>query len=188
MIFDKLEILDSIEVELLEDPFDNLLKAKELFVMETKHARKPKICLRLYSSKSDGTKFIAPKSGLNQWNASGRPRHPDEIYIPFPAEDRKLARDFFPGRDEIFKLKLPDGNIIDAKVCQQDCKAIMSNPNKVLGEWLLRNVFGLPEWTLLTYDMLLEFGIDCVIFTKHGANKYSVDFAEVGTYERFYQE
>ena len=87
--------------------------------------KKPQLCLRLYSSKSDGTKFIAEKSGLNQWNAGGRARHPNEIYIPFPAEDRRRSEGFFPGRDEIFKLKLPDGNIIDAKVCQQDCKAIL---------------------------------------------------------------
>ena len=149
--------------------------------------RKHQICLRLYSSKSNGTKFIAEKSGLNQWNAAGRPRHPNEIYIPYLAEDRRRTQGFFPGRDEVFKLKLPGGDIIDAKVCQQDCKAIMSNPNKVLGEWLLRNVFGLPEWTLLTYDMLLDLGIDCLIFTKHSELKYSVDFGEVGTYERFYQ-
>ena len=188
MLFEEVELLDTFEVPILEDPYSYLLNLKEQMNMNVVITKKPQLCLRLYSSKSDGTKFIAEKSGLNQWNAGGRARHPNEIYIPFPAEDRRRSEGFFPGRDEIFKLKLPDGNIIDAKVCQQDCKAIMSNPNKVLGEWLLRNVFGLQEWTLLTYDMLLEFGIDCVIFTKHGENKYSVDFAEVGTYERFYQK
>ena len=61
----------------------------------------------------------------------------------------------------------------------------MSNPNKVLGEWLLRKVFELPEKTLLTYEMLEVFGIDCVVFTKLGDLRYSVDFAELGTYEKF---
>ena len=65
-------------------------------------------------------------------------------------------------------------------------KAIMSNPNNVLGEWLLRNVFELPEGTVVTYAMLQKFGIDSVVFTKHGELDYSVDFAEVGTYEDFY--
>jgi hypothetical protein len=156
--------------------------------MEKQITSKQQICLRLYSGKADGSKFVALKSGLNQWNAAGRPRHPNEVYIPYPAEDRRRSEGFFPGRDEIFKLKLPDGSIIDAKVCQQDCKAIMSNPNKILGEWLLRKVFGLSEWTVLTYDMLLEYGIDSVIFTKHSEGKYSIDFAEIGTYERFYKE
>ena len=62
----------------------------------------------------------------------------------------------------------------------------MSNPNKVLGEWLLRKVFELPHNTILTYEMLEVFGIDCVIFTKMGDLQYSIDFAELGTYERFY--
>lgn len=62
----------------------------------------------------------------------------------------------------------------------------MSNPNKDLGNWLLRNVFELPEDTLVTYEMLQRFGIDSVIFTKNGDRDYSVDFAEIGTYEQFY--
>ena len=62
----------------------------------------------------------------------------------------------------------------------------MSNPNKILGKWLLRNVFELPERTLLTYHMLEIFDVDCVIFTKHGDLDYSIDFAKAGTYEAFY--
>ena len=144
------------------------------------------VCLRLYSTKSDGTKFVAEKSGLNQWNEGGRKRHPDEVYIPYPAEDRERTRGFFPDRDTVFDLRMPDGTVIPAKVCQQDNKAIMSNPNKILGEWLLRKVFELPEGTLVTYEMLQRFGIDSVVFTKHGNLNYSVDFAEIGTYEQFH--
>ena len=51
---------------------------------------------------------------------------------------------------------------------------------------MLRTVFELPEKTLVTYEMLQKFGIDSVIFTKHGDLDYSVDFAEIGTYEQFY--
>ena len=156
--------------------------------MDIRDYGKTQICLRLYSSKADGTKFVALKSGLNQWNAGGRARHPDEVYIPYPAEDRKRTPGFFPGRDEIFRLKLPNGRIVDAKVCQQDCKAVMSNPNKLLGEWLLREVFGLADWTLLTYDMLVAHGNDCLIFTKHGEGKYSVELGNCGTYESFYAQ
>jgi hypothetical protein len=36
------------------------------------------------------------------------------------------------------------------------------------------------------YEMLERFGIDSVIFTKHGDLDYSVDFAEIGTYEQFH--
>ena len=62
----------------------------------------------------------------------------------------------------------------------------MSNPNKLLGEWLLRTVFELPEGTVVTYEMLEKFGVDSVVFTKHGDLEYSVDFSEIGTYEEFY--
>lgn len=66
-------------------------------------------------------------------------------------------------------------------------KAIMSNPNKILGKWLLRDVFELPENTIVTYDMLEKFGVDSVIFTKNFEGDYSVDFSEIGTYEAFYE-
>ena len=36
--------------------------------------------------------------------------------------------------------------------------------------------------------MLQRFGVDSVVFTKHGELEYSVDFAEIGTYEESYGE
>ena len=62
----------------------------------------------------------------------------------------------------------------------------MSNPNSLLGKWLLRDVFELPDNTLVTYQMLERFGIDSVIFTRNAELDYSVEFSELGTYERFY--
>ena len=62
----------------------------------------------------------------------------------------------------------------------------MSNPNKVLGKWLLRDVLNLNERQIITYDMLKIYNIDSVIFTKLGDKRYSIDFCELGTYERFY--
>lgn len=64
----------------------------------------------------------------------------------------------------------------------------MSNPNKVLGKWLLRDVFELKEGEIVTYEMLEKFGVDSVVFTKNSENDYSIDFSEIGTYERFYGE
>ena len=107
------------------------------------------------------------------------------MYIPYPSEDRNHGA-FFPPRDVTFNLMLPDGQWISAKVCQQDGKAIMSNPNYLLGKWLLRTVFELAEGTQVTYEMLREFNIDCVIFTKIDEGRYTVDFGELGTYEKFY--
>ncbi len=192
MIFADMELLDLFDVEIMDDPYSFLMNLMyeddgvENIIRPNEIVHLPQVCLRLYSTKSDGTKFVAEKSGLNQWNAGGRVRNANELYIPYPAEDRVRTAGFFPDRDTVFKLTLPDGSVIPAKICQADGKAIMSNPNKILGEWLLRNVFELSEGTLVTYEMLQRFGIDSVIFTKHGELEYSVNFSEIGTYESFY--
>jgi hypothetical protein len=204
MIFEDMELLDNFNVEIMDDPYTCLMNlmpgvsVESVFEKLTPQVSVPKenqICLRLYSTKPNGTKYIAEKSGLNQWNGARfvrrtgeyKPRDPNELYIPYPAEDRRNTVGFFPDRDTVFNLRLPDGSEIPAKICQDDGKAIMSNPNNLLGEWLLRKVFELSEGTLVTYEMLLKFGIDSVVFTKHGELDYSVDFAEIGTYEQFYQ-
>lgn len=213
MLFTDLELLDKFNVSIMTDPYNYLMKLQKpehslkadssdthfTYTIDMEGVLNSKVipkteqlCLRLYASKK-GTKYVPEKSGLNQWNAGGRKRDPNEIYIAYLKEDRARNKNFFPGRDTIFELALPDGTIVPAKVCQDagtgnpnEGKSIMSNPNKVLGEWLLRKVFELPEKTLVTYDMLQKFGIDSVIFTKHDESHYSIDFAEIGTYEEFY--
>lgn len=195
MLFENMDLLDSFEVEIMPDPYSYLMNIQHNIQTETRATEftvprfnpESQICLRLYSTRANGTKFVAEKSGLNQWNAAGRPRHPNEIYIPYPAVDRARNPEFFPPRNTVFNLHFPDGSVIPSKVCQDDSKAIMSNPNKVLGEWLLRRVFELPENTQLTYEMLEIFGIDSVIFTKIAPLEYSIDFAELGTYESVYE-
>lgn len=212
MLFEDLESLDSFNVDILTDPYSALMdfmdtadpidiesstggidfKLGNLLETLPLIPKEEQLCLRLYALRR-GEKYVPQRSGLNQWNAGGRRRDPNEIYIPYLTEDRLRSKDFFPGRDTIFDLKLPDGTIVPAKVCQDagtgdpnEGKSIMSNPNKVLGEWLLRKVFELPENTVVTYEHLEKFGVDSVIFTKHEEGKYSIDFAPLGTYESFY--
>ena len=190
MLFEDMKILDSFNVEIMADPYSSLMTMSDRVAVTESipYASnvENQICLRLYSTKTNGTKHVYEKSGLNQWNALGRERDPNELYIPYPAEDRKRTSGFFPSRDTVFNLTLPDGTAMPAKICQADGKAVMSNPNKILGEWLLRNVFELQEKTMVTYQMLEMFGIDSVIFTKESELNYSIDFAEIGTYEEFY--
>ena len=209
MIFDDMVLLDEFEVDIEEDPYTLLeslmsddFQGEKITQSMKIQKDKEQLCLRLYSTKPSGEKFVAEKSGLNQWNGARSsykidketgekvlvkvtPRNPNELYIPYPAEDR-ARKSFFPPKDVPFELILPDRKIISAKVCQQDCKAIMSNPNSELGKWLLRDVFNLPEGTQVTYQMLKEYGIDSVIFTKLEENKYTIDFCRIGTYEKFY--
>ena len=217
MIFDDMTLLDSFEVDIMQDPYAYLMdlseqKAQGENNLSTAVSHLNEICLRLYSTDKNGNKFVPEKSGLNQWNASGRERNEDEIYIPYPAEDRAKNTDFFPKKDTPFTLILPDGASTLAKVCQgaykalteseynalsveqksiederrNTGKAIMSNPNKFLGNWLLRKVLRLEVGTIITYDMLETFDIDSVIFTYLGDNTYAIKFARCGTYEKFY--
>ena len=188
MIFDECILLDEFDVPIMNDPYDFLLKSMNNLVIKTKK-HEDQICLRLYSvNHKEHKKVVYTKSGLNQWNASGRKRDPNEIYIPYPANDRTKNPNFFPDKDTPFDLVLPNGNVITAKVCQEDGKAIMSNPNKELGKWLLREVFEIPIGTIITYEMLEIFGIDSVIFTKINPGYYKIDFSHLGTYEEFYNE
>lgn len=201
MIFEDMDLLDTFEVDILEDPFSYLecLAEEEVTVSEElssviiEEEKVEQLCLRLYTvNKRTKEKTVEEHSGLNQWNGARRnsktgkltPRNENELYIPYPAYDRDRSKGFFPPRNKSFELVLPDGQVIQAKVCQSHGKAIMSNPNSELGRWLLRDVFELPVGTLVTYDMLKVYGIDSVIFTKLGECKYKINFTELGTYEK----
>lgn len=234
MIFEDMELLDEFEVEIVDDPYELLeMVFDEDVVGEDEEdgatvaynrmpgivraftervTRYQQLCLRLYATDRDGQKYVPERSGLNQWNAGGRARDVNEVYIPYLKEDRERGLDFFPPRDTPFTLILPDNTEISAKVCQRAYrklsdaeyenlseeekriedekalvgKSIMSNPNKVLGEWLLRDVLQIQEGTVITYDMLRIYNIDCVVFTKISDTTYRIDFGELGTYERFY--
>jgi hypothetical protein len=143
------------------------------------------VVIPLYSTDKAGNKIVHEKSGLNQWNASGRPRDIDEVYVPFNAVLRKEFENFFPLRDTKFEVILPDGRTMSMKICQDGGKAIMSDPNKDLGKWLLRDVLKLANGTVVTYDLLLKIGIDAISFQKLPDGKYKLGFKKVGEFEKF---
>ena len=145
-------------------------------------------CLPLYSESRSEGRFIPERNSLNMWNAEGRPRHPDEIGIPIPVDFRNHHPDFFPGLNASFELKLPNFTTLSAKQCQQGGKALMSNPNKDLGKWLLRVVLGIPKYTVITYAMLIERGIDSVYIEKwkgHSGFYYKMSPAPINTYDKY---
>lgn len=150
------------------------------------------VILPLYSSISK-KKTVPERSGLNQWNAKGRPRNPNEVYIPIPKSIHKKVPSFFPGRDVPFILELPNGKSISAKVCQDNSKALMSNPNSALGEWLLRDILLIKEGELVTMKDLDRFGIDSVklvkspLLSEDGKLRYKLFFQSnhYESYEKF---
>lgn len=176
-------IIYNFDVEILENPFEELRKLfKQGGLLFEKEKRiKQTVYLPLYGK--DQTVF--ERSGLNQWNARGRARHQNEVYIPIPAEVHKNFPDFFPDRDTSFNLKLPNGNVMQSKVCQDGGKALMSRSNRELGEWILRDVLKLKEGELLTYEKLRILGIDSVRIDKISSSEFEINFISLGNYEGF---
>ena len=179
--------IHEIEVKIFDDPFDLLEKyLADEFEIDTANKIIDTIYLPLYSYKR-GTHdiYVPERSGLNQWNASGRKRSPNEVYIPFPASIRHHKPNFFPARDVSFTLNLPNGEFKMAKICQENDKALMTNPNEDLGKWILREVLNLPEGEIVTYEKLQEIGIDTVQINKFEDNTYEINFKQTGTFENY---
>ena len=150
------------------------------------------VVLPLYSTRGK-IAMVPERSGLNQWNAKGRPRDENEVYIPVPVSLRNNYPHFFPNRDVSFILILPNGEELSAKICQQGGKALMSNPNSDLGKWLLRTVLRKKPGELVTMDDLIRFGIDSVLIEKtnmkdsQGQEKFKISFttSDYESYEDF---
>ena len=175
--------LEEFDVEIFENPLSMI---KECFQQKEEEKRGiAKLIDTVFLPLYGAGKIVSEKSGLNQWNAAGRARDSNEIYIPIPAKVHKLAPDFFPPRDKNFMLKLPNATVLNVKVCQENSKALMSNPNKALGKWLLRDVLNLKEDVLLTYEKLQTIGIDSVRIDKYDDGNYAIHFAALGSYEEF---
>jgi len=175
--------LHEFEVKIYENPLEEIQKC---FLEHGKlWELSNKIIDTIYLPLYGRNKIVSEKSGLNQWNASGRDRHADEIYIPIPSKVHKYSPTFFPKRDKVFNLSLPSGNVLDVKVCQDNGKALMSNPNKALGRWLLRDVLGLKEGELLTYKRLQTIGIDSIRIDKIDNKNFKINFVTSGSFEEY---
>ncbi len=185
-LFKKFHLPDNyftLPVEIISEPYDLLLKLKEILsIQSTKMDKKEFVILPLYSTKNG---LVPERSGLNQWNANGRRRSLDEVYIPIPIQIHQNFPEFFPSRDEPFDLITPDGQILNAKVCQENSKALMTNPNSALADWLLRQLLNLKKGELATSERLQLIDCDGVIITKITDNQYKIDKAEFGSYENF---
>jgi hypothetical protein len=130
-------------------------------------------------------------SGLNWWNASGRKRDENEAYIRLPVNILRDNPQFFPKygtRYQTMQLVTDDGYEfkirLEGKGAECDylegkryAKQITSSGDKsVLGEWLLRNKLGLESETLVTRDILEEYGRTDITIIKL-ENKYLLDFS-----------
>lgn len=181
----------TMPVEIMDDPYTTLLSMAMPNVSPSVGNKLIKgknfVILPLYSTTANG-KIVYEKSGLNQWNAGGRKRDMGEVYIRVPREIHKKYPDFFPERDCAFELSIPTGEVFSAKLCQDNAKALMTDPNKALSNWLLRNVFRLTEGQLVTIERMNELGFDSVFIRKISAERFSIDISPVDSYDMFIQD
>ena len=155
----------------------------------------PHVVLPLYSTRG-GIKSVSERSGINQWMAGGRERKFGEAYIPIPAKIHSLFPDFFPEKDVTFITELPDGTSIQAKVCQDGRKALMSNPNKLLCDWLFKLIDGdittaekrFSSQMPYTYVDLEAVGKDSVKITKIGKLRYRLETMNLDSFEEFLEQ
>jgi hypothetical protein len=176
-------IISEFNIDILEDPIIELQKCLHKEILLTKQDKKigEVIFLPLYGRKQT----VFEKSGLNQWNAGGRDRHHNEVYIPVPIVIHQLFPDFFPDKDMSFNLKFPDGEKVIAKICQENGKALMTQSNRKLGKLILRDGLKLNIGELATYDKLQLLGIDSVRIDKISISEFEINFSKNGSYEKF---
>ncbi len=180
--------VDHFGVTILDNPMEFLdsLDFGNVTMLESEEFET--IYLPLYTyERNTNNKCIAERSGLNQWNANGRLRNENEAYIPIPLKFRQsgLVGSFLPTRGISFGAYLPNGEIMQMKVCQEGNKALMSSPNKDLGKWLLRDVLNISTDELITMAHLTELGIDSIRIDKYPNGIFKINFATLDSYELF---
>ena len=132
---------------------------------------KNSLVLKLFNQRKN---IVELKSGLNQWRASGRERHYDEVYIPIPIIVHRENPGFFPKRDQTFRIETNTGEKFLAKVCQENSKALMSNPNKSLGKWILRDILKIQKGALVTVRHLERAKVDSIKIEKFDENNFRI--------------
>lgn len=189
-------ILKKIPIVNYEDPFE-LLQMIELPENDKVDDTKDVIYLPIYS---DRDMKVEEKSGFNAWNAasknkgSGIPRPAFEAYIPISKWIHRVKPNFFGfnalnkeerNASSAFYLHLPDGRAIEAIVTQDAGKSLQTNPQNILGKWILHDVLGLKERELLTMDRLVKLGVDSLKITKIDHANFSIELAETYAFEKW---
>ena len=151
------------------------------------------VILPLYGQKK--YKYVEEKSGINAWNAGGRPRKFGESYIPIPSIVHKIKPDFFPPKDQKFRTKLPNNIIIDTKISQSGNKAFQSDPLTDLCSWLYKTIdldinksnLRFQRKDIYTYKDLVNVGKDSVkiIKVKNQEYHYEMHTMPLDSFEKF---
>lgn len=205
------KILSEIDIDILSDPFDFLKNAFDEFQEKSADRQRNKnyTYLPLYSYKQKKVNF---KSGINAFNGApktknGFHRPIAEVYIPIPKDywrkhpfwfNPKIdMRDYKKYKKDTglssyrFSLHLPNGKVYPALIGQQGFKALETDPQSALGEWLLYDVLKLSKGEIVTDEKLSEVGFDSVKLWRNDPLDYSniwIDFAHTGSFEQYMED
>lgn len=80
---------------------------------------------------------------------------------------------------------MPDGRNIPAIVTQTSGKSLQTNPQSVLGKWILHDVLRLQAREILTMRHLEELGVDSLKITKIDKENFKIELAETYAFEKW---
>ncbi|GAB2553130.1 phospholipase D-like domain-containing protein [Gracilibacillus alcaliphilus] len=201
-------ILNEFDVNIIDDPFDFLMKAYFEFMDKFKVEKEVDIVevyLPLYSYRD---KQVSERSGLNAWNAkpknkgSNTLRPLNEVYIPIPREFHRKHPDFFTEnifefekQQKAFKgdkndkpqvrfhLQLPNGKKIPSLVTQSNMKSLQSGSNTEYDENGKRyGQSALGQWLLVDVLGLKER----ILVTREWLQKKGTDSVRLWRYKNDY--
>lgn len=189
------QIIVSIPVEILEDPFlalESIYENSKLLKTNKEEA----IILPLYNDDDYGVNAFSgfnASMGKSKVKDSGKPRPAYEAYAQIPVYIHYLYPNFFgfnaldktERSNSKFTLHLPTGQKIEAKITQDNGKGLQSNPQSALGKWLLYNIFGLAPHEPLTRELIDRKGYDSIIIKKIDNKNFEVDLANYLAYEKW---
>lgn len=199
-------ILQEIPIVLFQDPFEllSMIKLPKDITNDFQLEKENRldlvnnvIYLPIYSDRS---MKVEEKSGFNAWNGAPKvkgsniPRPDFEAYISIPKWIHETFPNFFgfnalnkTERDKAkpFNLHLPDGQKFKAIITQDNGKSLQTNPQKILGKWILHDVLGLQARELLTFSHLRKLGVDSVKITRLDYNNFKIELADTFAFEKW---
>ena len=188
-----------IPVKQYSDPFELLSYLKMSDELSMPKETKNIIYLPIYSDRSY---MVEQKSGFNaslgapKSKNSGTPRPDYEAYIPIPIWIHHIFPGFFgfdaldkeqrkKASNEGFNLHLPNGDKITTIITQDNGKSLQTNPQNILGKWILHDVFGLAPKEMLTMEKLELLGVDSLKIEKIDNHNFKIDLADTDAFEHW---
>lgn len=92
---------------------------------------------------------------------------------------------------------MPNGTIFDARFTQENFKSLQTDPQSILGLWILNALgiehpqrlrYDVPATNIVTMELLERIGYDSIKLWHEDPQQPDeiwVDFAEFGSFERF---